>query len=409
LGDKNLMQEKDAKKFTLAYLSKLGLDAARDNRSFWNNISDKYGKQVFNELNNAMTVSDAGEERNLYCIKNRSLKLSMDFSRYSADLYRRFFEWFLKNISYEPKSILDLGCDNGIVTCFFALLYPNSNVIGIDPCENGITCAEQLCIKLGLKNVEFKVARIQDISQIFSDQSFNMITSIRTLHEVTGFSDSPEHIWSLETLEKLNLNDFDNKDLVKALEDIKDRLTSDGMFISWERLPSIESCFLYIHDLIKFGLFLNSELSTKIKFHEIGDEQTMPVIVAETKGNQENLVEKVLKIYSDEVTKPFKANDTFEDAAAELRFYLCNDKIFLYGYQIDYVNENGNKARVEFWKHNSLILYYFYSNLGYRLLAIYNEADYNELLKIAGQRKNEIIQAGNIINEYDNLAERDNL
>jgi 2-polyprenyl-3-methyl-5-hydroxy-6-metoxy-1,4-benzoquinol methylase len=138
------MQKAEAEKFAISYFNKLGIKPSRDNRQFWNNIHDKYGKQVFNELNGAMTIVSASDERNLYCLKNRSFELSMDFSRYSVDLYRRFFEWFLQNISLDPVSILDLGCDNGIVTCFLALAYPNAKVIGIDTCENGIKCSEQL-------------------------------------------------------------------------------------------------------------------------------------------------------------------------------------------------------------------------------------------------------------------------
>ena len=51
--------------------------------------------------------------------------------------------------------ILDIGCDNGLATCFYASQRPDAEVLGIDRCAEGIACAEHLASMLGLKNVTF--------------------------------------------------------------------------------------------------------------------------------------------------------------------------------------------------------------------------------------------------------------
>lgn len=403
------MKKKKSKEeeLIISYLNKIKLSPIRSISQFWNELYYKYDKSIVDELGK---IVDARADRciygDLYEFKNQTLDLSLDFSRYSTDLYRKYFEWFIKIKDRTPSKILDLGCDNGIITCFYALLFPECDVIGIDISENSIKCAEQLKIKLALKNVSFKVAKIQDISLIFKDYNFSFITSVRTLHEAVNLPEAPEHTWSMEDLEKLDQKEFENNDLTKLLTGIKARLASDGQFISWERLSQEEN-YMYLKYLEKAGLFLNSELSKMIEFHEVGDEQAMAVLVTETEDNHTSLVEEVLRIYTGKEIESLTINDSFEDAAAELCFNECLEKTLLNGFQIDYIKENGNKLRNELWEFDSAILFYQYSNIGFRKLIVYDKDIYSKLLERFGQLKDDSLKAGNIINSYSSLDERD--
>lgn len=93
----------------------------------------------------------------LYRAKNANWDLSRDVtSQYAGRQYANYLSLFV--VAKEPptaKRILDIGCDNGIATCFYASQFPDAEVYGIDRCAEGIACAEHLARILGLKNVAF--------------------------------------------------------------------------------------------------------------------------------------------------------------------------------------------------------------------------------------------------------------
>ena len=124
-------------------------------------------------------------------VKNKDLETTMDFAGYYYDLYRQFFAWFIdfKN-SYDKnldgKKVLDLGCDNGITTCFVANLYPNSEIIGVDKCKKGIKCAEEIAQKLGVKNVKFEAVDAKKVDKFFKEEKFDLVLSNRSMLEITN-------------------------------------------------------------------------------------------------------------------------------------------------------------------------------------------------------------------------------
>ena len=81
----------------------------------------------------------------LYEAKNASLDLSLDIaSRFDGDFSRKYLKWFLGEGFGAPKSILDIGCESGLLTCFYASVYPDAEVLGIDRCMTAIARAEEL-------------------------------------------------------------------------------------------------------------------------------------------------------------------------------------------------------------------------------------------------------------------------
>jgi ubiquinone/menaquinone biosynthesis C-methylase UbiE len=93
----------------------------------------------------------------LYRAKNASWELSRDVtSQYAGRQYANYLSLFVA--AKEPPTatrILDIGCDNGIATCFYASQFPDAEVVGIDRCAEGIACAKHLANALGLKNTTF--------------------------------------------------------------------------------------------------------------------------------------------------------------------------------------------------------------------------------------------------------------
>lgn len=143
------------------FFEKLGILEENDRDEFFKKIDEKHKVNLTQDLDLAVALRKDKGNGKIYTVKNKDLETTMDFAGYYYDLYRQFFAWFIdfKN-SYDKnldgKKILDLGCDNGITTCFIANLYPNSEIIGVDKCKKGIKCAEEIAQKLGVKNVKFE-------------------------------------------------------------------------------------------------------------------------------------------------------------------------------------------------------------------------------------------------------------
>ena len=164
------------------YFKNIGLQEGEDYTEFLEELREKHGNQVVGALNNAMSMRNGNSSSNkIYKLKNDNLQLSIDFSAYSANLYKSYFGWLITNDDLNPKNILDIGCDNGIVTCFYALLYPNAKVVGVDKEKKGIECGIELAKKLNLTNVEFKIMDGKKVDKIFDKNQFDLIVSVRSL------------------------------------------------------------------------------------------------------------------------------------------------------------------------------------------------------------------------------------
>jgi SAM-dependent methyltransferase len=251
--------------FVEDFLTFIGLKECQSNEEFWDQLEENHDEEILDQLEQALIAHNEGlsGSDNLYEVKNQNLVLSLDVSCFSTNLYKKYFEWFIKHSSNNPKRILDLGCDNGIVTCFYGSLFPESEVIGIDIQENSIRCAKELASKLPLRNVSFVKMDFKNIQNHFAKNSFNLITSLRSFHEMVGeFPDDANG----------HKKDY-------FLKNIQALLTDDtSEFISCERLPGDDSTAMWVRFLKDAGFYVSE--TCFIDFHEIGQEQQMPIMVA---------------------------------------------------------------------------------------------------------------------------------
>ncbi|MEI7560787.1 MAG: class I SAM-dependent methyltransferase, partial [Actinomycetes bacterium] len=64
---------------------------------------------------------------------------------YSGGLYANQMQTVVEKFgSFSPKKILDVGCDEGLLTCFYAMLWPDAEVVGRDLLPEGIALATEL-------------------------------------------------------------------------------------------------------------------------------------------------------------------------------------------------------------------------------------------------------------------------
>jgi SAM-dependent methyltransferase len=282
------------KQFITNYLDSLELKAFKTNHQFWSHLESRHDEKVLDQLDDAFIARAEGtNEEEVYVIKNQNLRLSLDVANFSTDLYQRYFEWFMNRKENEPKKILDVGCDNGIVTCFYALLFPQSEVIGIDIQKNAIRCSTELAEKLNLTNVTFLKLDLTEINEQIQDHSFDLITSVRSFHEIIGEFPEPPKYQSKDDLLEMNVH-YDNNHLLSVIKNLLHVETSE--FITIERLVGIGSLLIWAKALENANLHIKWGESSYIDFHELGMEQQMPVLVTGGQHSDLGILEGVDRI-----------------------------------------------------------------------------------------------------------------
>lgn len=372
---KNSMSHKNT--FVIDYLNLIGLKQCRSINVFWQDLNRLHSSSTVNELKKYVDLR-AHEDRdgiNLYSIKNQNLKLSIDFSRYSTDLYRRYFDWFIENKEvFSPKRILEIGCDNGIVTCFFASLFPEAEVIGIDINPNGIKCAKELAAKLNLDNIEFKVVDINTINQHITKGSVDLLISVRSLHEMIEYR-KPKQYWMLSEI----VDYLKDKVCQKVICSLRDLINPEyGIYVSWERIGDVADLTYMIEEFKLAGLVFQWEQSDRISFYEVGDKQSMPILILKSGPNTHDTLKSIYEFHLQNVDLTPTVFTKYQDIEAEYIFNQVSDKILKRGLSLKFADGSGS-MRFEIWMSNEMTLAYQYSNHGYRELSIVS-SEYSDQL-----------------------------
>lgn len=397
--------------FIKSYFKMLKIRNAKDNKQFWDKLFQKYEKNTVNTLlkifverpEKSITESYMPE---VYNTKNQNLELSIDFSRMTCDLHTQYLKWFIGALKTTPTRILDIGCDNGIVTCFYAMLFPESEIVGIDPCENGITCAVQLAEKLKLSNVTFKKTAIEQCSNIYPEGYFDVVTAVTTLKEITGslICEILAHpgdydIWCLEDLPIT----VGSHNLHESLVSIKKLLADNGKYISFERWFA-EDCIWWSEKLKNAGLYIDWEESKTLHFQEVGQDRIFPALVIDKTIRQYNSIDSTANLWLRGEDMDPKNQSEREGLSAEIMFRRIVDRDFISGVQCNYT-KSSLKIRYEAWKNSKMMLFYQSSNTGYRQLKITPVHSDESLRKILVNLKQHHFQNGYKTFYYENLCD----
>jgi len=99
----------------------------------------------------------------------------------------------------------------------------------------------------------------------------------------------------------------------------------------------------------------------------------MPALVL-TKSrlrNETDIIEGIYKLYSKDERVSLEKGKIYQKFIAEVVFEKFKDKDFVKGVQIDF-NDDSGKMRYELWNTSDLLLVYEYTNIGSRLLRIFD-------------------------------------
>ncbi len=377
-------------------MQQVGVSPARTWNQFVEQLDRKHGRQLAKHLVDLMTgqLQLETNANSLYDVKNATLALSLDFATYSADLYRRFFDWVLSRRLDQVDSILDIGCDNGLATCFFATCFPAARVVGIDISETAVARARELGDRLRLTNVSFEVQDFQTFKESRQEKPFDLIISLRSITELIADLNNV-HYWSIENLHQRletarGLRPSDGTETIEYVsstrsaiavaERVASLLGPTGTFLSLERLTHAGALHAWIYALSQAKLQVDFAHSTWLSFHEVGIEQQFPLLSVKKGASETNdpvaCTYKLLQLVS---PNHVEMGRTLHDDRAVLAFRHSTDKIFVEGVHAVYPDGAGEE-RKEIWKDGRSILEYHLTDRGFRELTRYAEE------RLAGQR-----------------------
>lgn len=138
--------------------------------------------------------ADGDMSDDFYALKNRSLNLSLVLSNlYTGTAHRRYLAWLAAQ-ELSPHRILDVGADNGLLSAFMALQYPQAEIVAIDPCAEAVACGRELASRLGLANLRCIVGSLPDLGSAAISGDFDLITSTLVFQDSGFFAASESEL-----------------------------------------------------------------------------------------------------------------------------------------------------------------------------------------------------------------------
>lgn len=167
------------------YMKRLDLKYFKNTKDFIADLMVKTDKNYTTELAtflNSRALGQNSDNDSFYRLKNKTLAGSLCVSAaFDSGLFRHIGNMLVDNSEYLKGTVLDIGCDCGIVTCFMASENPDTKFVGIDKNELAINNATELAKKLELTNVEFVCA---DAYEFSLEKKVNAVTSFRCLLDI---------------------------------------------------------------------------------------------------------------------------------------------------------------------------------------------------------------------------------
>lgn len=366
-----------AERYIDDYFKRIGIGSPAKPEHFWKTLSKKFGKAA-ETFGDCVESRERGDQTNPYPLKNQDLEFANTIaSQFDSAKLRAVALWFIKEhqINIESKNILEIGCDNGILLCLFAEIYPNTHFIGIDPCSEAITLAKQRALNLDLNNIEFICLTTHEYSTSI-EESYEVILSVTVFHEILAdtFITSDLKLMTDSTA-AFSIEDMDDQfsaqcPLINDLVSIKKLLAPSGRFISIDRWGTHNETLKWVRMVEKAELSLLLPLSFIIKYKEFAyGPQYLPATVFTIESKHQVRACDILsfKAYPHFVELP--ALHVIKETQLAEMIYSALDKSEVYFHEAEYLNGSG-KMQLHVGVANGLGFMYTTSNQNFRELSL---------------------------------------
>ena len=294
-------------------MKELGFRAGKNYSSAMQRIKNIAGETVAERVDQLVQERANGKRNDevFYAYKNQSQQLSMTITNaFDSDILRKACDWIAKNQDCFGDTILEVGCDCGIMTCFLAKTFPNAQITAIDKCTAGIENAKKLAKKLGITNVTFIVCALTEVPD-----KYDTVFCMRTLRENVDLKE--------DILNDITVQADIFKPTVSAyIRQLHEKTKNAGNLIFIEKM-NLDALFLSVITALKEdNMMINLRNQQNIKCNELGHEthiQAFSVTAFET----DILHDETMEADNDETSQEITPFELFTYACRkELNFDL---------------------------------------------------------------------------------------
>jgi SAM-dependent methyltransferase len=259
-----------------------------------------------------------------------------------------FEEWRLP----EPSALLDVGCGDGFLTCFYGRLYPRAEVVGLDCSPEAVARARALAAMLGVDNVTFIEGDAENLDTVLAGRTFGLATARCAL----GCLVPVARTWSRERLDAIPA-----KKARQIAATIRRVLLPHGLFVSTERWQLAAQLHSWAAVLCAGGFGIDWDASRAARFGD-RDCRALYVMLAarvDADARPPSLEETRTFLVGAELEAGANAAVLYGHAAQAL-FERLAPRRLLYGYEAMY--PNGSAWRRELWEVGPLVASFDYVN-----------------------------------------------
>lgn len=341
-------------------------------------LLERFGNSAAEFLNTARATRQHGEA--ICALMSKSLDLALAVrSQFCGNRYETFLSWLATVNLWEPKTVLDVGCDIGVLTCFYALLFPEATITGIDHCPEAIACATRLVERLQLRNVEFQQADMLDLPDHLKGQTFDLVFSTFVASYSADPDASPRPARCVEEA-VLQEPDPGKAQYARVLAEL---MTEDGVLVSFERNPFPVGLAQWLRVLCDAGICIPIENIEMLQFYDAALRSSLetPVVLGSKRAGSQPVAEDIRRLWMPGPRPRFDGDD-YEDVMAESVFVASEPKSFVRGFRH---RDRGCRLELytELWVAGPHALIYDYAGGGHGLRRdlVEDSADSIELLR----------------------------
>jgi 2-polyprenyl-3-methyl-5-hydroxy-6-metoxy-1,4-benzoquinol methylase len=299
-------KEMTAPQFVENFFTQLGVGTSVKPQHFFKKLEKRFGS-IAAEFADRVEARGRGDRVDVYPIKNHSLDFANVIAgQYDRDRIKATAVWFLQEgWDLSKARFLEIGCDNGILTCLLASVFPQAEFVGVDNCSEGIQIAKKRASALGLDNAKFIDFDFGATDCEVKLGHFDFALALTTFHEIV---DPTELLTSIKSRcggkGVFSIQDLDDcvaseKLPTEPIEAVSKLLSEDGRFISIDRLPSHEQTLLWIRSVERAGLTVELPKSYIIEAKGFdGTKERLPLTVFSKSAKGSPKACDILSFYS---------------------------------------------------------------------------------------------------------------
>ncbi len=366
----------------LKYLQEIGFNRIRGKYGLADRWKSVFGnakaEQIWKQWDSLPTGSIE-----FYDFKNSDPEISRSFSEaYDGDIIRKACNYIAAHKEYFGDTILEVGCDCGMISCFLARTFPEAKIVSIDRCAAAIEIAKAFAKKQGLDNITFLAVDLKDI-----DDTYDTVFSMRTMHE--------NHDTEEDVINDLGEQAELFKDnLIGYASALSKALSLHGKLISIERIGRNALLLGWMEALDACNLMFDLSCYEEIVCTEAGDESVFQAFVCfngiESEIEAKDLFDFACSKYLDYSKAQYEGWD------AKIVFENRRDAL-IEGYNLVYTKPAA-KVRVSLWTHKTddtcLIMYQ--NNNGVVSTTFHDISEKEDMLKGLQEALEESRKFGNV-------------